>query len=63
MLKSVDPHGSSEDIDGGASAFGFVGVVHADIGGVGEWPERCCVLPVAGVAVCHVHGLAGSTEP
>lgn len=62
MLKSVDPQIRSEGLDGNASAVRLVGLVHADFGGFGEWPERCGVLPVAGVVVCHVHGVAGSTQ-
>ena len=58
MLKPVDPHDGLEGIDGAASAVGLVGVVHADFGGFGEWPERCGVLPVAGLVVCDFHGVA-----
>jgi hypothetical protein len=62
MLKPIDPHRCLEGIDGAASAVGFGGVVHADFGGVGERLERCGVLPVAGVVVRHVHGVAGPVK-
>ena len=62
MLKSVDPHRCLEGIDGAASAVGFGGLVHADFGGFSERLERCGVLPVAGLVIRHVHGVAGPVK-